>query len=464
MTETSTTGDKHYITPFVLPVAAFALVIGAGALLLFLDANAARGSASFVDSLFTATSAVCVTGLASVDVFSTFNRAGQGVVLALVQLGGIGIVTYSTLVFYMLDRRISLRDRMAVEQVLFYDPSFNLGRFLQRMILTVFFCEAAGAAVFFFLEPERIGFFNALFLSVSAFCNAGFAPWQDSLAQWRGHWGMNVAVMTLIITGGLGYFVIEDMARVLLARLKAPGPRSLRLPVVRLRYYSRIVLATSLFLILAGAAAIFALEPDKAVREGVPLPERALISLFQSVTSRTAGFSTTDMELFSDAALLVTMLLMFIGGSPGSCAGGIKTTTFRILWGNLVAQLRGHSQIIVAGRAMSPKTCNKAALLFCYALLTVILTTFALVLTENGHTHHGAAPFGLMELFFEVVSAFGTVGLSINVTPRLSDLGKLILCGAMLIGKIGPVWLISTIQQFQSDPAFRYPTDSMPVG
>jgi trk system potassium uptake protein TrkH len=467
------TGNKHYITPFVLPMAAFALLIGAGAFLLFLDGNAAHGSISFVDSLFTATSAVCVTGLASVDVFSAFNRAGQGVVLALMQLGGIGIITYTTLVFYMLGKRISLRDRMAVEQGLFYAPSFNLGRFLQRMLLTVFFCEAVGIAVFFFLEPEGTGFFNASFLSVSAFCNAGFAPWQDSLAQLRNHWVVNITVMALIIAGGLGYFVIEDIARVLRARLKALLHRPLTFPgkteiknsrPARLSYYSRVVLTTTLFLILAGTAGIFVLELENAVWKDVPLQERALIALFQSVTSRTAGFSTADMKQFCDATLLVTMILMLIGGSPGSCAGGIKTTTFRILCGNLAAQLRGHSQTIAAGRAVSPKTCNKAMLLFCFALFTVIISTFTLILTENGHARHGAAPFGFMELLFEVVSAFGTVGLSINVTPRLSDFGKLILCGVMFIGKIGPVWFISTIQQFQTDPAFRYPTDSMPVG
>ncbi len=469
------TGNRHYITPFVLPVAAFAIVITTGTALLSLDLCAAGGEIPFVDAFFTATSAVCVTGLASADVFTVFNRTGQTVVLALIQLGGLGIVTYTTLVFYMLGKRISLRDRLAVAQGLFYDPSFHLGRFLQRMLLTVLLFECIGAAVFCFLEPERIGLFNSVFLSVSAFCNAGFAPWQDSLAQWRNSWGVNLAVMSLIVVGGLGYFVLEDLFRVLRAKLASfRQERLLAVPsetgggknpkVVRLSYYSRVVLSTTAVLIAAGTAGIFFLELGSAAWKGTPVSERLLISLFQSVTSRTAGFATVDMALFSDAALLATIALMFIGGSPGSSAGGIKTTTFRILWGNIEAQLRGHPQIIVAGKAVASRVCNKAMLLFCYALGTVIIATFMLLLTENGSAHHGAAPFQFMDLFFEVVSAFGTVGLSVNLTPHLSDAGKIILCIVMFIGKLGPVWLVSTIQQFQTEPAYRYPEDSMPVG
>lgn len=466
-------GKKHYVTPFVMPVAAFFAAIIMGAVLLSLELTANAEPASFVDALFISTSAVCVTGLATVDVFAVFNRGGQCVILALIQLGGLGIITYATLIFYMLGKRISLRDRLAVEQGLLYNPTFHLGRLLQRMVLTVFTIEAVGAACLYIMEPERIGPFNAVFIAVSAFCNAGFAPWTDNLIQWRSHLGMNLTVMLLIVFGGIGFFVFDDIFRLLQARWRALRNKS-QTPYAgwgnpwvgarHLSYYSRVVLKTTLFLIVGGWLVLFLLETGNAAWKDTPLGERLLATLFQSVTCRTAGFATEDMARFSDAALLISIMLMFIGGSPGSCAGGIKTTSFRVLFANLIANLRGHSQVIVDGRAMSANVLNKVVLLLSYAMLTVMLASFALILTENSSTHHGAAAVPFLDIVFEAVSAFGTVGLSVNLTPHLSSPGKLILCLLMFIGRLGPIWLVTTIQQFQSEPAYRYPEDSMPIG
>ncbi|MCC8194542.1 MAG: potassium transporter TrkH, partial [Deltaproteobacteria bacterium] len=286
--------------------------------------------------------------------------------------------------------------------------------------------------------------------------------------------GVPGGITRLSVFGGLGYFVIEDVFRVLGAKVtrfclrrRGPFPTEAdaeKASPVRLHYYSRVVLKTTAFLLVSGTAVVFFLEAGNTVWKGDSFSERALTALFQSVTSRTAGFATVDMAHLTDATLLATIVLMFIGGSPGSSAGGIKTTTFRILWSNLVAQLRGHGQVVVAGRAMAPRICNKAMLLFGWAVLTVVFATFALMLTENGGAHYGASPVRFMDIFFEVVSAFGTVGLSINLTPHLSDAGKCILCAVMFVGKLGPVWLITTIQQFQTEPAYRYPEETMPVG
>ncbi len=464
---------NHFITPFVLPIAAFIAVIGLGSCALSLPQCAAGEPVPFVDALFVSTSAVCVTGLASVDAFAVFNRSGQIVILVLIQLGGIGIVTYTSLIFYMLGRRISLRDRMAVQQGLFYNPSFHLGRFLQRMVISVLLLEAAGAALLLYLEPEGIGAFNAVFLAVSAFCNAGFAPWPDSLAQWSDRWAITGVIMSLIVLGGLGFFVADDLARVVRARLhavrqriasrsrKSPGETGAR---VQLSYYSRLVLKTTIVLILGGAAAIFLVELGNGIWKNTPLSERLLTALFQSVTSRTAGFATVDMARLSDVTLLILIMLMFVGGSPGSCAGGIKTTAFRILCSSLVSHLHGHSQVVVDGRAMDASTLNKAQLLLFYALMTIVAATFLLTVTENGIVYHGGTRLSFMDLFFEVVSAFATVGLSVNLTPQLSAEGKLILCLVMFIGKLGPVWLITTIQQFQTETAYRFPESSIPIG
>lgn len=466
-------GPKRFVTPFVLPLAAFSAAIMLGGIFLSLEMCASADPVPFVDALFISTSAVCVTGLASVDVFSVFNRLGQTTVLFLIQLGGLGIITYATLILYMISRRISLRDRLAVTQGLLYSPDFHLGRFLQRMILSILLVELLGALLLWQWAPDRISPFDALFISISAFCNAGFAPWADSLIQWKAHWGVNLIVMSLIILGGLGFFAANDLFMVIKDKIHRAGPKSKSsgpgmltdsAPPRRLTFFSRVVIRTSLFLILAGAALIFCVELFNDGWRNASFSERVLAALFQSVTSRTAGFATSDMARFSDVTLLLTMLLMFIGGSPGSSAGGIKTTAFRILCGNLLSNLRGHSQVIVAGRAMGAQTRNRAVQLFSYSLLTVMAATLALMVTENGVVHHGGATVPFLDLFFEVVSALATVGLSINLTPQLSSAGKLILCLVMFIGKLGPVWILSTIQQFQSEPAYRYGEDSLPIG
>ena len=463
---------RPFVSPFLLPLAAFAAAIAAGGVLLSLDVCAVDKPVPFVDALFTATSAVCVTGLATVDVSTVFNRTGQGIIMLLMQLGGLGVVTYSTLFLYMISKRISLWDRLAVGQALLHDSSFHLGRFLQRVIVTVLGIEILGAALLYALEPDRIGLFDAAFLAVSGFCNAGFALWPDNLMQWKNHWGVNLVVMGLIILGGLGFYVVDELIRYWRRRLRGPAEKlpplfkpAVPMPSgVRLSFYSRLVLSTTTGLVFFGALALFLADLNNAAQNGTPLADRVLASLFQSVTSRTAGFATQDMAALSDAALLITIVLMFIGGSPGSCAGGIKTTTFRVLCSYMAAQIRGHRQVTVRGRAMDSNTLNKVMLLFYCSVLTIIVATLLLSVTENGAANHGAAPIQILDIFFEVVSAFATVGLSINLTPLLSEPGKFILCVVMFIGRLGPIWFVATIQQFQSEPAYRYPENDLPIG
>ncbi len=463
--------SKRFISPFVAPVAAFAAAILAGALLLWLDVCAKDGPVAFVDALFIATSAVCVTGLASVDPSTVFNPAGHAVMLALIQLGGLGIVTYSTLILYMAGRRISLGDRLAVGQALLHDSSFHLGKFLQRIVATIVLIEAAGALCLYLMYPERVGLFHAVFLAVSAFCNAGFALWPDNLLGWRQDLGLNMVIMTLIVVGGIGFFVIDEGLRIVWSRLRPKrGADPLsgscfganRKPCFS--HSSRLVLVTTAWLVAGGALLFFLFSFANPEWEGVAAGRRVLPALFQSVTSRTAGFATMDMSTLSDAALLLTIVLMFIGGSPGSCAGGIKTTTFRALLGYMKSNLRGHRQVRVGGRALDSVTLNKVMLLFFFSCLTVGVAALALNITENGFARHTDSPFAFLDLLFEVVSAFGTVGLSINLTPQLSAPGKLIICLVMFVGRLGPIWLITAIQQFQTEPAYRLPEQDIPIG
>lgn len=461
---------RRFVTPFVLPVAAFALTILAGAFLLWLGISQKGDPTNFVDALFIATSSVCVTGLASVDPSTVFNRTGHTVMLVLIQLGGLGIITYSTLILHMLGKRVSLGDRLAVGQALLNDTSFHLGKFLQRIVLIILCIEAAGAVWLYMAEPDRIGLFHACFLAVSAFCNAGFALWPDNLIQWQNDWSINGAIMSLIFWGGIGFFVIDELLRVGGLRVRGlfqkrpAGYFALPRPKPRLSYHTKLVLITSLSLVFGGAGLLFAAEFFNPAWKDLPAGDLILPALFQSVSARTAGFSSVNLGLFTDISLLSLVLLMFIGGSPGSCAGGIKTTTFRVLFGYFKAQLRGHRQVLVAGKAMEERVLNKAMLLFFFSTLTVFVAVFLLSFTENGAANHGQAPVQLLDIFFEVVSAFGTVGLSVNLTPSLSAAGKVIICLVMFIGRLGPIWLITTLQQFQSEPPYRLPETDVAIG
>lgn len=468
--------SRKFTLPFVLPVAAFAVTILAGSILLSLEISAADKPVKFIDALFISTSSVCVTGLASVDPSQVFNSFGHWVMLILIQLGGLGIVTYSTLIFYILSRRISLTDRLAVGDVLLNDSSFHLGRFLKRIVKVILGLELLGAACLYIMEPGRIGLFNSLFLSVSAFCNAGFALWSDNLIQWRSDWGVNLVIMSLIVAGGIGFAVIDECLRVATNWLKgtplnpwsqaakAMSDGGFRTFLPKLSYQTKVVLSTTGFLILVGA--ILLIIPEYFANDEDPssLGQLVLPSLFQSVTARTAGFCTVDIGRITDVSLLVLIILMFIGGSPGSCAGGIKTTTFRVITSFVTAQLRGRSQVAVAKKAIDRETLSKAFVLLTFASLTIICATFALAYSEGGDNPHGKTPLEILDLLFEAVSAFATVGLSTNVSPLLSPTGKVIDCLLMFIGRLGPIWLITMIQQFQIEPHYRLPETELPIG
>ena len=456
---------KRLTSPLILPVAGFAGAILLGALLLASSWCASGDPVSFVDALFISTSAVCVTGLASVDPSAVFNRTGHTVMLVLIQLGGLGITTYSTLIFYLFSRRISLANKL-VGEALLLDTSFHLGRFLQRVITIVLLVEGAGALMLYILYRGALDPFHAAFLAVSAFCNAGFVLWPDSLLRWEGVAGANSIIMSLIVLGGLGFFVLDEVLRhawgwMRMHVFRKRSPEALR---KKLSYHARLVIMTSIALIVVGAAGIYFAELVNPTWAGTSGTSLGLTALFHSVSSRTAGFATIDLVRYSDTSLLLIMLLMYIGGSPGSCAGGIKTTTFRALLGFIRASVLGRSQVVVQGRALEPRTINNTMVLLSYTAITIILALAALAFTENSGAPYGEGKVRVFDLMFEVFSAFGTVGLSLNVTPLLSEAGKLIICCVMFIGRIGPIWLLSSVQQFQHEPKYRLPQSDMPIG
>jgi trk system potassium uptake protein TrkH len=450
---------NRIFSPLALPIYGFALAILLGGILLHMEFSAAGEPVSFLDALFTATSATCVTGLAVVDTGTVFSRAGQVVIVSLIQLGGLGIMTYTSLAFYLWRRRVTMTDITAVGESLLHDPSFRLGSFLTKLVAMVGLTELAGAVSLYLFDPEGFTPFNAVFHSVSAFCNAGFSNFPDNLAGYVGHAGVNLTIMALITLGGLGFSTLIEVEGWARSRLKRPTGASRP----RLSWYARIVLSTSLFLVLTGAAAIYAGEYliGQAASQG--FKERLLASLFQSVTCRTAGFNTVDIGAMTNFSLTVMMFLMFVGGSPASCAGGIKTTTFRVLTAFSLAQFMGREQTVVRDTAVDPRTLNKAITLSIFAFCIVGGATLALCFTEApADTAQSKGLF--IESIFEVISAFGTVGLSTGLTPKLSSPGKAVIILVMFIGRIGPIAFLSFLQALQEPPRYRWPEEGMLIG
>lgn len=448
--------------PFSLPIIAFALAILAGGTILCMPISR-NGHVGIMDNFFIATSAVSVTGLAPFDIFTEYNRIGQMVVLILMQLGGLGIITFTTIIAWLTNRRISLADRVAIEQGLFYNPQFSLAAFIKRVMAIVFGIEATGAIIIYALYSHRLAPFEAIFLSVSAFCNAGFAPWPDSLDSFRLDWAMNIIIMALITCGGLGFFVLHEILALALARLKSVVSIKDQAAAARLSWLSQLVIQTSLWLVLGGAAVIFILGCLNPHFAEYSLSERILTALFESVTCRTAGFASTDQTLYNVATLYFVTFLMFIGGSPCSCAGGVKTTTFRILAAMLRARILGRDQAAANGRAFDRHSIARAFLIFFCAVFIISSGSFLLILMEQAHAPAASAP-AFFAIFFETVSAFCTVGLSLNLTPSLSDASKIVLCILMFMGKLGPIWLISALQRLNSPIYFKYPEENVPVG
>lgn len=450
---------RFFISPFALPVIFFCAVILAGTLLLYLPVSTVGGMISWQDALFTATSATCVTGLVVVDTGSYFTVFGQCVILALIQAGGLGIITITSLFFYLWRRRIPLKDRIAVGQGLLSDPSFQLGRFLTLIAFYTFGIEAAGALMIYVSAAGDFSIYASVFHSVSAFCNAGFSLFPDSLSQWRGNLPLNLAFSILIILGGLGFAVLVEIFELLADwhPFSRSGNRR------EFSWYGRIVLKTTLFLLLAGWAGIYISE-SAGLNSQFSGKESVLAAFFQSVTCRTAGFNTINIGDATNVTLLLMIVLMYIGGAPGSCAGGIKVTTFRTLLAYAWSHIKGRDQAVVGQFAVDYDTMNKSFLLLVFSIGVIFAAVVALNFTEGGELSHPQARGLFLKSLFEVVSAFGTAGLSTGLTPLLSLAGKLIITGLMFVGRLGPILFLAVIQSYQQPAFYRRPEESMLIG
>ncbi len=492
-------------SPITWPVISFALVIVVGTIFLSLPFSLAEGQTlSYIDALFLATSAVCVTGLTPLDIGTTLSGVGQSILLTLIQLGGLGITTYTSLVFILWRNRIPLSDRLAVNQAMLNKDIVDVRAFVCQVVLLVATFEGTTALLLYLYDPILFHPFNALFHAISAFCNAGFSTFPDNLLSFRQDLVVNSIIGLSIIFGGLGFAVLHELILVNYAHIKrlrtyiqhytsskkqkhCPFPFQKRQKntlhistVTNTRHvdrYSRIVINTSFWLIIVGGLLIVIMEwphdtnlhriaKDATITQHIyNHASLFLSSFFQSISARTAGFATVDMALLSDASLLILIGLMFIGGAPGSCAGGIKVTTFRVLTGFFRAQLQGKKDVLVGDRAVYDATLRQALTLFFFGALTIAVSVVVLCMIENRFAADNASdPTPLLPLLFETVSAFSTVGLSMNLTPELSDPSKIIIILNMFIGRVGFIGLLTALHSLRPAPKYFYPAANIPIG
>jgi len=436
------------------------VVIAVGAVLLHMPASLQEGqSLSPIDAAFIATSAVCVTGLTPVDISAVLSPAGVMVLLFLVQLGGLGVMTYTSIIFLLWRNHVPFTSREAVSQALLGDD-FNLKGFLLQVLALVFSIELVTGLLLYWHDPVFFHPISAAFHAVSAFCNAGFSLSPNSLMNFRDDVTVNCIITASVFLGSIGFGVLREALGII------SGGR-MGIPVRRFSRFSRLVLKTTVFLIVVGAALGFVIEfwrvgNEQALGDGFDL---ALTAFFQAAVARTAGFNTVNMSSLSEATLLVLMALMFVGGGPGSCAGGIKVVTFRVLVGYIAAQFRGDRQIVLEGRGVPAENVSRALTLFFFYSMLVGFSTFLLSITEYGILHGtGVEGPSFLRILFEEVSALGTVGLSMNLTPELSAEGKGVIIVNMFAGRVGLLSLLMAVQSLQPRKAYTVAETQLPIG
>lgn len=446
--------------PARLLVFGFAATILIGGGLLSLPVASRSGaSIAFIDALFMATSAVCVTGLAVVDPGGAFNGFGQGVLLGLVQVGGLGIATLSTTLLILIGQNVSLSSSDAVQDSFALSHRVGLGSLLRQVLLWTLTIEVLGAAILFLTESQRLPLDQALWVSVfhavSAFCNAGFGLRPDNLMSDRSVAGIVLPISLLIILGGLGFAVLAELARWTRRRLR--GQRD------SLSLHTKMALAMTAALLLVGMVGFMMLERENLLEE-MGWRDVLLTSWFASVTPRTAGFNTIDYGQVTAATLFFTIVLMQIGGCPGSTAGGFKATTLGVLLAVARARVRGERGVRLFNRGVPEANVARATSVIALAFVLVTVGVILLSALEVSGPFHPRSVEWSLGLLFEVVSALGTVGLSTGITPNLSDAGKILIMLLMFVGRLGPLTVAVAISQQKPRPAVSYAEEQVMIG
>ena len=438
-------------TPTRIIALSFLALITVGTILLSLPVSHGNRNVGVLDALFTATSAVCVTGLAVVDTGTAFSGFGQVVILLLFQFGGLGLLTFGTFLALATGRRLGYGDRLRLQEQVSGSNLGGIVDLVRTIAIVVALAELTGALLLYsrFAPNEGIGVgaWHAVFHSVSAFNNAGFSLYPDSLSRYVTDPIVNLTVVALILVGGLGFVVITNVFR---------WARPAR-PRVRLSLHTRMVLSITAFLVAAGTSLIMIAEWNNAETLGpLSAPGRVLASLFQAVTPRTAGFNTLDYSQLTTAGLLITMLLMFIGGNPGSTAGGIKTITFYVVLLSIWSTIRGRSDITAFRRRIAQSTVVRAGAIAGSAVMLGGAAVTLLAVFEPD--------IPLESLLFETISALGTVGLSVGITAELETPARLVIIMLMYVGRIGLLTFALALVSRERHHAVRHPAEEVVVG
>lgn len=448
-------------------VLSFFIIILVGTILLSLPISTkARIGTPVIDALFTATSAVCVTGLVVVNTLEHWSFFGQTVILILIQIGGLGFMTIVTMVMILAGKKITLKERIIIQESLNQHSLSGMVTLVERVIAGTLLFEGIGAvilAVPFIMDYGfKRGVFMGVFHSISAFCNAGFDIIGDaSLTGYVDVFSVNLVLMLLIVIGGLGFTVWVDIINVTKEALKKK--LSLRSSIRKLSLHSKVVLTITPILIIGGAVFFFISEFHNPETIGnLSVQGKMIGAAMQSVTTRTAGFDSINQGGMNYDSKLLTIVLMFIGGSPSGTAGGIKTVTLGVIIFAVISVIKGSSQTRAFKRNIPFETLQKALAIFFISLSSVIVITMLLTVTEKGMAY----PHEFMDFLFETVSALGTTGLSTGITPHLSSAGKALIAFAMFMGRIGPITIAIALakKQKQFMELYDYPEGKIMVG
>lgn len=434
----------------------FLAVIAVGTILLMMPFATSSGTWNDpIVALFTATSAVCVTGLGVVDTGTYFSGLGQFFVVALVQIGGLGYMTTTTFLILLIGRRFDLRQKMAIQQALDRPGLQDSAQVIRSIIATTLIFEIAGIFLLLIVFVPDYGLdrglWLAIFHSVNSWNNAGFSLFPDNLIRYHSSLLLNLVVTGLIILGGIGYQVIFEMYIWLYQRFVKNQPKI----IFSLNF--KVATSTTLFLLLAGTMGFLIVEFHNSDTLGsLNLQDKLLAAWFQAVTPRTAGFNTIDIGKMTTAGLFITIGLMFIGASPGGTGGGIKTTTMRVLTSCTKAILQGKDEVDLYERQVAINLILKAISVLVGSVIVVTVATILIAITDPN--------FDLAQILFEVVSAFATVGLSTGITAKISAFAKLILVVTMYLGRVGVLLFMSALLGDPLPTSVRYPEENLLVG
>ena len=446
---------SRHLPPTRIFVLSFAGVILAGAILLWFPFSATKGNLRFVDALFSATSAVCVTGLVVIDIGKDLSTLGQVITIFLFQVGGLGIITFSTVFFVLMGRGLSFKGREIVQSTFLHTPRRDFIVIAKMVLWFTFIIESFGTLVLFIRFsmdfPPGTALYHAVYNAISAFNNCGYSLFSDNLMGYQGDFIVNLTIMGLIVHGGIGFIVQYEV----LSWFKGVQKR--------LSVHTKIVLISTSLLILSGAFLFYLFERNHIIKDA-PVLTKILTSFFQSVTPRTAGFNTVDIGALTNASLLLMLVLMFVGASPGSTGGGVKTTSAALLVMLMWSRLKGRLDVSMFNRTIPREIISRTISIIFASAFSIAIITSILLIAGGGDLPPLESRHHFVEYLFDTVSAFGTVGLSMGVTPKLNDLQKYALILMMFVGRVGPLTLAFSLSRDTGGKTLTYAEEGVMVG